>query len=325
MKYLSLPESCRHMQLPFYLAAEEYAARHFLCEPELFFMWQVEPTVIFGRNQLMECEVNLDFCQRESINVFRRKSGGGAVFADMNNIMFSYITDGSDITGIFSHYTSSVARFLRGLGLDASDNSRNDILIGERKVSGNAFYRIGNRCIAHGTMLYDMDARRMCGALTPSSDKLRSKGVESVRSRVTTIREHLDISLDDFMKAARNSLCESEIRLTEKDVQAIDYLSEPYYTDRWIRQHNPRGDFSRRSRIDGVGEFYVDIELNAGKIGKIYISGDFFPIGDFDAELLAPLRGVDYTRDAVEAAIARLDPSKSIPGLDRRSFAELLF
>ena len=90
MKYISLPDQ-HTRRLSFYLAMEEYVARH-LSEPDCFFMWQVEPSVIFGRNQVMENEVNIDYCRANGIHIYRRKSGGGCVYADMDNVMLSLVT-----------------------------------------------------------------------------------------------------------------------------------------------------------------------------------------------------------------------------------------
>ncbi len=157
--------------LSFFLAQEEYLA-HAFPGRDLFFAWQVDPTVIIGRNQLLEKEVNVDFCRCNNIDIVRRKSGGGAVLADRNNIMFSYITTSDNVPVTFSKYTSMISSALRSLGLDAHDNSRNDILIGDRKVSGNSFYHLNGRSIVHGTMLYDFDAEMMSKALMLSADKL---------------------------------------------------------------------------------------------------------------------------------------------------------
>ena len=139
MIYASLPElpGGKPRPLPFYLAMEEHLARNYP-GGEYFFMWQVEPTVIFGRCQNPFAEVNLDFCRREGIQTYRRKSGGGCVFADMNNIMFSHITTSEEVTSTFGRYCRMVADTLRALGLDATTTGRNDILIGDRKVRGTA-------------------------------------------------------------------------------------------------------------------------------------------------------------------------------------------
>lgn len=168
MKYVALPEE-KVRRLSFYLAMEEYVARH-VDEDDSFFMWQVEPSVIFGRNQLIENEVNLDYCRANHIATFRRKSGGGCVYADMKNIMFSYITKEDNVSLTFSRYINMVVEVLRRLGVDARASGRNDVMIGDRKVSGSAFYHLPGRSIVHSTMLYDTDMRNMVGAITPTDE-----------------------------------------------------------------------------------------------------------------------------------------------------------
>ncbi|MDE7396358.1 MAG: lipoate--protein ligase family protein, partial [Muribaculum sp.] len=175
MKYVTLPDSEPH-RLPFYLAMEEYIAIN--TREEALFMWQVDPTVIFGRNQAIEKEVDLDYCRSKEIQFYRRKSGGGCVYADLSNIMFSFITTATDIPSTFAHYTGQLADMLKSLGLNASSSGRNDVTINGRKVSGNAFYQIGDRSIVHGTMLYDTDIENMTKAISPSESKLMSKGVD---------------------------------------------------------------------------------------------------------------------------------------------------
>ena len=155
MIYISLPGQ-QSRRLSFYLAMEEYVARR-LDVADAFFMWQVDPSVIFGRNQLIENEVNVDFCCSHGISMFRRKSGGGCVYADRSNVMFSYVTNDEQVGFTFYRYMTMIVTMLRRLGVDASATGRNDVMIGDRKVSGNAFYKIPGHSIVHGTMLYDTD------------------------------------------------------------------------------------------------------------------------------------------------------------------------
>lgn len=321
MKYVSLPDNVVR-PLPFYLSMEEYVARRY--SEELFFMWQVNPTVIFGRNQLVDSEVNTDYCRRRGIAFYRRKSGGGCVYADMDNIMFSYIVSCDDIVTLFSSYTSRIASMLVSLGVDASSNGRNDVLIGDRKVSGNAFYHIPGRSIVHGTMLYDTDLENMSMAISPSGTKLQSKGVSSVKSRITTLKEHLDIPLDEFKEYVRRYLCDGNIALDDSDVAAIEEMSRPYYTDSWIYGHNPRYTTHLTRRIDGVGEFCTYIELKNGVIKDINISGDFFLVGDLDEGLLARLRGISYDRESLMAALSDVEPGSVIAGLRRNEMIDIL-
>lgn len=309
--------------LPFYLAMEEHLARN--REGEYFFMWQVSPTVIFGRNQVIDAEVNLDYCRREGIRTYRRKSGGGCVFADMNNIMFSHVTSSENVTTTFSGYTRKVAEMLRSLGLDASASGRNDVMIGERKVSGNAFYHIPGRSIVHGTMLFDTDMEKMTNALTPSRVKLGAKGVASVRSRITTVREHLpSLSIGEFKRAARDFMCDSVEALSPADIEEINRIAAPYFTDEWIygRRYGNRPVAPRR--VEGVGEFFVDMERGSdGRIASVNLSGDFFLTGELDA-LLHRFTGAFPTEESLEAAIGDFPVSDVIAGLSPRALVKLL-
>lgn len=196
MKYIALPFK-ETRRLSFYLAMEEFVARH-VDVPDCFFMWQVEPSVIFGRNQLMEAEVNLNYCQRHNIQIYRRKSGGGCVYADRNNLMFSYITTEENVNFTFNRYIMMVVHMLQRLGVDARASGRNDVMVGDRKVSGNAFYKLPGRSIVHGTMLYDTDMLNMVGAITPTDAKLLSKGVQSVRQRVCLLKDYISLTLGEF-------------------------------------------------------------------------------------------------------------------------------
>ena len=229
MKYLELPDNTVRI-LPFYLAMEEYAAR-VIGEESLLFMWQVAPTVIFGRNQLIENEVNLPYCREHGIATYRRKSGGGCVYADMSNIMFSYITRSDNVQTTFNDYTQAIAEMLRSLGLNASSGGRNDVLIDGMKVSGNAFYHLPGRSIVHGTMLYDTCMDHMLASITPPAEKLQRKGVESVRQRICLLKDFIGsrVSLEQFKAAAREFLCgDREHMLTEDDVARIAELSGEY-------------------------------------------------------------------------------------------------
>lgn len=162
-------------RLPFFLALEEWVARR-MPAGDYFFSWQVDPTVICGRNQEIDKEVNLEYCRSHGIDVVRRRSGGGCVFADRQNFMFSFITASDMVVEVFAAYTEMIAAALRKVGIDATSTGRNDITIGGKKVSGNAFYHLPGRSIAHGTMLYDFDPVHISNAITPSKAKLESKG-----------------------------------------------------------------------------------------------------------------------------------------------------
>jgi len=326
MRYLKLPCD-RLRQLPFYLAMEEHAA-HMLRNDdnldELFFTWRVRPTVIFGRNQLIDSEVNVRYCQEHGIEYYRRKSGGGCVYADMDNLMLSYITRSDDVTMTFSRYTHAIVEMLKGLGLNASDNSRNDVMVDGRKVSGNAFYHLPGVSIVHGTMLYDTCMENMLQAITPSATKLDSKGVKSVQSHITTLNQYLSpMTIEEFQLHVMSTLCNGTIELSDSDIAAIEEIEKSYLTPEFILGNNPRCNMERTGRIEGVGEFSIHLELNRNIIRHINIAGDFFLLGDL-ALITSRLHGVPFTSQAVSQALAPLDLSHIIMGLKNQQFLDLL-
>ena len=233
MTHLTLPnEDVR--RLSFYLAMEEFAARTLSLEDDLFFLWQVEPTVIFGRNQVIENEVNLDYCRQHGIQFYRRKSGGGCVYADMSNVMMSYITRSDEVTTTFSHYMQMVCKMLQGLGLPATSTQNNDVLIDGRKVSGNAFYHLPGVSIVHGTLLYDTDMDHMLHAITPPQQKLDKHGVQSVRQRITVLKEHTSRTLAELKRYIITSLCDCTYQLSPVDVEAITIIEQEYLNPTFI-------------------------------------------------------------------------------------------
>ena len=321
MKYVALPvEKVR--RLSFYLAMEEYVARR-IDEQDLFFMWQVEPSVIFGRNQLIENEVNLKFCRERGIKTYRRKSGGGCVYADMNNVMFSYITKDEAVGFTFNRYINMVVLVLQNLGVDAKVSGRNDVMIGDRKVSGNAFYHIPGRSIVHGTMLYDTDMVNMVGAITPTDEKLLSKGVASVRQRIALLKDYINLDIEQFKTFVRNNLCQGEIVLNEEDIRGIEEIEKDYLTDEFIYGNNPKYTIVRKRRIETVGDFEVRIEMKNGEIKGMVMLGDYFIVGDIDDTILRPLKGVRLEREALEKALPeQLDTA--ILNLRKADFIDLL-
>lgn len=308
MIYVSLP-SDEIRQLSFYLALEEYVARQ-LAPADYFFMWQVKPSVIFGRNQLIENEVNLDYCRSHNIQMFRRKSGGGCVYADMNNVMMSYITADDQVGFTFNRYISMVVLMLQKLGIDASGSRRNDVMIGNKKVSGTAFYKPvartehhPGRSIVHGTMLYDTDMLNMVGSITPSSAKLLSKGVASVRQRVALLKDYTTLTLDEFKDYVRKTLCDGELMLTDDDIQHVREIEKEYLSDDFIYGKNPQYTIVKKRRIEGVGEFEARIALKNGVIQRVNLMGDYFLVGDLDHGLLDILKGVPLAKSALRSRL----------------------
>lgn len=323
MKHVVLPTP-KNRRLIFYLAMEEYLAR--VLKEEGFFMWQVDPTVIFGRNQLMENEVNLSYCKHEKIQLYRRKSGGGCVYSDRGNIMLSYITRGDNVGFLFDCFLRRLAFILKKMGVNAEVSGRNDIVIEGRKVSGNAFYKTPENCIVHGTLLFDSDFEKMQKAITPSTEKMESKGVESVRSRVTNLREYTDMDIEDFKQYVISEFCrDGELRLTDEDVKNIESIEQTYLDDDFFKGKNPVYTVKKHHHLKGVGEVSLNVDLKNEVIRQIRIEGDYFSFeNDVEKVVNNLLRGVKMEQKAVEDALKNFDMTKHIMGFSTTQFIEIL-
>jgi lipoic acid synthetase/lipoate-protein ligase A len=233
MKYVALPFQ-EPRRLSFYLAMEEFVARH-TDEPDAFFMWQVEPSVIFGRNQVLENEVNVAYCREHGISLYRRKSGGGCVYADMDNLMLSFVTSEENVNFAFNRFVNMVLLVLRKLGIAATGTSHNDIMIGDRKVCGTACYHLEGRSIVHSTMLFNTNMDHMLNAITPSREKLAKKGIESVRQRITLLKDYTTLDSVEALKALiREALCEGERMLTASEVASVEAIEATYLKEEFI-------------------------------------------------------------------------------------------
>lgn len=234
MKHVILPDNIRR-SLAFYLAMEEFVAREI--EGEAFFVWRVEPTVIFGRNQVLENEVNLEYCREHGVDIVRRKSGGGCVYSDLGNIMVSYISRRGDVSEVFDRYMTALTEALRALGVPAEKSGRNDILVEGSKISGNAFHQLPDRSIVHGTLLYSTDLEALTEAIRPPVEKLQRHGVESVRQRVMNLSEYVALMTesDDALKSPEaleeylvGYFTDGEIVLNENDLEKIELITNTY-------------------------------------------------------------------------------------------------
>lgn len=229
MKNIVLPDK-NERSLAFYLAMEEYVAKH--VEGEAVFVWRVAPTVIIGRNQDLEAEVNLDYCRNKGVKVVRRKSGGGCVYSDKGNMMISFISARGEVAAVFERYLDTFTACLRSLGLNAEKSGRNDILVEGRKVSGNAFHQLPDRSIVHGTLLYDTDFAALEEAIRPPVEKLRRHGVASVRQRVENLKTYLDrttiSSVEDLESYIVDYFSDVAVMLDVDDIREIGMMASGY-------------------------------------------------------------------------------------------------
>lgn len=330
--YVSLPDVRVERSLVFYLAMEEYLARKF--SGAFFFIWQTGPTVIFGRNQLLEAEVNVKYCNEHDIKMFRRKSGGGCVYSDWGNIMLSYVTPTASVEQAFDDYLSRLSSALCSLGVNAERSGRNDVLIDGRKVSGNAFYSLSSMSIVHGTLLYDTDLENMTSSITPPAQKLSSKGVDSVRSRIILLKECLNAFPEtsdgeriELLKAfLKDWFCEEEMVLNQEQVREIEEIESTYLDNDFIYGRNPEYSVEKTSRIDGAGTITARISVRKSRIASVEFSGDYFALKPgMETELADLLKGTEFTEEKVREKIGNFQTNQYIYKLETPEFIKLLF
>ena len=325
MKYIIIPERKTTPQLPFYFAVEEYVARTYT-DDDYFMAWRVEPTVMIGRNQLTENEVNVDYCKRNGIHIYRRKSGGGCIYADKGCMQFSYISYAENVNRAFVEYMQGIADMIKSLGINTELSGRNDILVEGKKVAGSAFYGLKGRSVLHNSLLFSTELEHLEHALTPGKEKLQSKGVASVRQRVTNVGNYTDLSIEAFMDYVRKYMCGDEVlELTSDDMKHIEEIEKELASDDFTYGKNPKYTEVRKKRFADVGTIQAHIELKNEKILNINLMGDYFLLGDIDRELLDLLRGVDFTREAVSAAIEGIEIGNVIRNFTTEQFLRLLF
>ncbi len=313
------------------LAIEEYALKHLPANEDYLLFYINEPSIIIGKNQNTIEEINVDYVNEYRIHVVRRLSGGGAVYHDLGNLNFSFITnDDGESFHNFRKFTDPVVRALRQMGVDAELTGRNDIQVGERKISGNAQYAAKGRMFSHGTLLFDSDLERVVSALNVNPQKIQSKGIKSIRSRVANISEFLPrtMTIEEFKQALLAFIFDGkpveEYPLTDEDWANIHELSRSRYQSwEWNYGKSPRSNFRQSRRFD-IGTVEVRLEIEKGRIKEAKIYGDFFGMRDV-SEIEAMLRGVPYDKQAVADVLARIDIEPFFGKWEREELLSLFF
>ncbi|OBX24415.1 MULTISPECIES: lipoate--protein ligase [Bizionia] len=314
------------------LALEEYALRHFDTSTDYLLFYINEPSIIIGRNQNTLEEINHEYIDAQNIHVVRRISGGGAVYHDLGNLNFSFITnhDGKSISN-FKKFTAPVIRVLNDMGVSAELKGRNDILVNEKKISGTAQFSTGKRMISHGTLLFDTDMSEVTKALQVKMSKIESKGHKSVRSRVANISEFLKtpLSMEAFKNQLLVGLYEASepfetYKLTEAEWQAVHRLkAEKYDLWDWNFGRSPKSNIQKNKRFP-VGEIDLRIFVEKGHISEFKVFGDFFgrkPVSDIESLLI----GVPYDKVEITKALKNLSVKEYFGDLETTDFLNLIY
>ncbi|GIO05762.1 lipoate-protein ligase LplJ [Brevibacillus reuszeri] len=312
------------------LAIEEYALKNLPDHDDYLLFYINEPSIIIGKNQNTIEEINASYVEENSIHIVRRLSGGGAVYHDLGNLNFSFITndDGQSFHN-FRKFTEPVVQALKKLGVEAELTGRNDIQVGERKISGNAQYSTKGRMFSHGTLLFNSEMENVVSALKVNAEKIQSKGIKSIRSRVANIAEFLEqeMTIEEFRLAILHSIFDGgeveEYKLTASDWDNIHALSRSRYQSwDWNYGKSPKSNYRQSKRFD-IGTVEVQLDIEKGRIKEAKIYGDFFGVRDV-AELEELLKDTPYDRPSVSALLADVHIQEFFGNLDRDSFVTLL-
>lgn len=313
------------------LAMEEYFFEKMDRSRSYFLLWQNHNTVVIGKNQNTMAEIDREYIRRNDIRVVRRLSGGGAVYHDDGNLNFTFITDAPEGGQIDLHrFCLPIAQALRSFGVEAVIGGRNDITVDGKKFSGNAQYVRQGRVMHHGTLMFDSDLTVLQKALRVDREKIASKGILSVASRVTNLRPYLPegVSMELFAQRLLEALAGGEtpplLQLTEADLADIQQRKEARYdTWEWNYGCSPECTVVNSRRIEGCGTVRVHLRLEGGRIRDLQITGDFF--GNRDAcELCALLEGCECRYEAILLRLADISTEEYIHNLSDRELAALL-
>ncbi|HCL4601558.1 TPA: lipoate--protein ligase [Clostridium botulinum] len=304
---------------PFFnLALEEYLLKNVDIKEDYFILWQNEPTIVIGKHQNTLKEINMNFVKDNNINLVRRNSGGGAVYHDLGNINFTFITKYDEKHLLdFKTFTNPVVYSLGKLNVKAELSGRNDILIDGRKISGNSQHIYKDRFLHHGTLLFNSELENLVKALNVDNDKILSKGIESIKSRVTNIKEHVkeDISMEKFKEILienifiwnKNSL--KEYNLTNDHINDIEKLmEEKYMTWQWNYGHSPEFNYRNSKRFQG-GKLEVLLNIVEGHINECKIYGDFLGLMDV-SEIEKRIIGIKYGEEYIDEFLREIDIKK---------------
>ncbi len=312
------------------LALEQYVFDCLPRDKNYFLLWQNRNAVIIGRHQNTLAEIDEAYIKANGIQVVRRLSGGGAVYHDMGNLNFTFIQNSE--TGIaldLGLFCKPVAAAICALGADAWVNGRNDITVDGRKFSGNAQYMREGRVMHHGTLLFASNMQAAQCALLPDPEKVKAKGVQSVRSRITNLCDYLPgVTLPEFKQKLLENLFEGRpmepYALTEADLAAIEKLQkERYGTWEWNYGASPTCDLRKKKRVDGCGTLEILLSVKDGRIRDARIYGDFFSARD-PGELAQRLIGLRPVGQDYRMALQDVDVSQYFANLSREEFLAIL-
>ena len=309
------------------LAFEEFAFRNIGIDEPVVIIWQNEPTIVVGRWQNTIEEIDREYVEKNGIHVVRRITGGGAVYHDLGNVNYTYISPKSNNEFKFADFVKPVIKALGKMGIEAELSGRNDITINGAKVSGNAEHSSQNKLLHHGCILYSADLSVVANCLRVKPDKFQSKAIKSVRSRVANISDFLDDppSIEEFKKLILDTLTEGgaeEYALSAEELQSIRELADTKYrTWEWTYGQSPKCNTVKRKRFD-MGSVELKMQIENGIIAECSVFGDFFTNGNPE-RIAKAITGVRLEKADIMAALEKVNVPMHIPGVSAEDIAEL--
>lgn len=326
MRYLKNPSTN-----PYYnMAFDEYCLESLPIDEPVFFLWQNRPAVIVGFNQEVNTEVNLDYLKENGIDLVRRVTGGGAVYHDLENLNYTIVGRSEDLERDYPEYASLLAKALQTLGVPATLSGRNDILVEGRKVSGFAKRVCKNRLMVHGTLMYNVDVDVLTHVLNPSTTKLQSKGIASVRSRVANLCDYLPEipNIQTFSQRLEeilsNNYTDTEYQLTETDLANIQRLTDKKFaTWEWNYGRSPKATLVHSARL-ACGTVEIHLTLAENRIASCRFGGDF--LGNLPAsDVEKALTGIPYEINEIRKCLSKIEISRYFDRVSADDLLEMMF
>ena len=326
MRYLKNPSTN-----PYYnMAFDEYCLESLPIDEPVFFLWQNRPAVIVGYNQEVNTEVNLDYLKEKGIDLVRRVTGGGAVYHDLENLNYTIVGRSEDLERDYPEYAALMMKALQALGVPATLSGRNDILVEGKKVSGFAKRVCKDRLMVHGTLMYNVDVDVLTHVLNPSTTKLQSKGIASVRSRVTNLCNYLP-ELSDIQAFKNrleailsNNYSDAEYKLSETDLAHIQQLTdEKFATWEWNYGRSPKATLVHSARL-ACGTVEIHLTLAENRIASCRFGGDF--LGNLPAsDVEKALTGIPYEINEIRKCLSKLEISRYFDRVSADNLLEMMF